>query len=254
MSEKPKLNLIFLTFLSGGNKIHSYKLSFAPNNLYFIQNSEETHEIPEEVFKLWKDKAIIYIILYDVKGECLTTIKYPIYYYSINTIYIEENYIGNGYNIEIDFKHSKDLSLKINEKEIKSLDSIGTKDRHKITLINFNISTITANQKDIDIIQEIVKCNEKSPINFYRISINMEDPEIKKIVQPVKEVSSPKVHLLNEKKIIFDEFYKKLKELIEIKNNDNYKEKYELIVEEYTNKIQMFDYELNKSKDYLEQY
>ena len=254
MSEKPKLNLIFLTFLSGGNKIHSYKLSFAPNNLYFIQNSEETHEIPEEVFKLWKDKAIIYIILYDVKGECLTTIKYPIYYYSINTIYIEENYIGNGYNIEIDFKHSKDLSLKINEKEIKSLDSIGTKDRHKITLINFNISTITANQKDIDILQEIVKCNEKSPINFYRISINMEDPEIKKIVQPIKEVSSPKVHLLNEKKIIFDEFYKKLKELIEIKNNDNYKEKYELIVEEYTNKIEMFDYELNKSKDYLEQY
>ena len=157
MSEKPKLNLIFLTFLSGGNKIHSYKLSFAPNNIYSINNSEETHEIPEEVFKFGKDKAIIYIILYDIKGICLTTIKYPIYYFSINTIYIDENYIGNGNNIEIDFKYSKDLTLKINEKEIKIFDSIGTKDRKKITLINFNISTIIANQKNINIIQEICK-------------------------------------------------------------------------------------------------
>ena len=111
MSENLKLRLIFLTFLSGVNKIHSYKLSFASNNLYFIQNSEVTHEIPEEVFKFRKDKAIIYIELYDLKGECLTSIKYPIYYYAINTIYIEENYIGNGFNIEIDFKHSKDLIL-----------------------------------------------------------------------------------------------------------------------------------------------
>ena len=82
------MRLIFLTFLSGGNKIHSYKLSFDSNNLYFIQNSQVTHEIPEEVFKFGKDKTIIYIELYDLKGECLITIKYPIYYYSINTIYI----------------------------------------------------------------------------------------------------------------------------------------------------------------------
>ena len=44
MSENLKLRLIFLTFLSGGNKIHSYKLSFASNNLYFIQNSEVNHK------------------------------------------------------------------------------------------------------------------------------------------------------------------------------------------------------------------
>ena len=254
MSEKPKLNLIFLTFLSGGNKIHSYKLSFAPDNIYSINNSEVIHEIPEEVFIFGKDKAIINIILYDVKGGCLTTIKCPIYYYSINTIYIDENYIGNGYNIEIDFKHSKDLTLKINEKEIKILDSIGTKERNKITLINFNIPTITVNQKNIDIIKEIEKCNAKSPINFYRISINMKDQELKKIVQPIEEMSSSKVHLLNESKIILDEFYKTLKELIKIKNIYQYKKKYKSILKKYNKKIPEIDYELNKSKVYLEQY
>ena len=185
MSEKPKLNLIFLNFLIGGNKINSYKLSFAPNNLYFILNSENTHEIPEEVFKFGKDKAIIYIILYDSKGNQLTTIKYLIYYCQINTIYIEENYINNGYNLEIDFKYSNDLSIKTNDKEIKTLDSIETKDRKKITLINFNTPIITANQVNINIIAEIEKCNVKSPINFYRLSINMKDPEIKIIVQPI---------------------------------------------------------------------
>ena len=254
MSEKPKLNLIFLTFLSGGNKIHSYKLSFAPDNIYSINNSEVIHEIPEEVFIFGKDKAIINIILYDVKGGCLTTIKYPIYYYSINTIYIDENYIGNGYNIEIDFKHSKDLTLKINEKEIKILDSIGTKERNKITLINFNIPTITVNQKNIDIIKEIEKCNAKSPINFYRISINMKDQELKKIVQPIEEMSSSKVHLLNESKIILDEFYKTLKELIKIRKKYQYKKKYKSILKKYNKKIPEIDYELNKSKVYLEQY
>ena len=99
MSEKPKLNLIFLNFLVGGIKINSYRLSFDPK-LYFRLNPEKTHEIPEQVFKFGKDKSIIYIC-------------------SINTIYIEENYIKNGYNLEIDFKYSNNLSIKINDKEIK---------------------------------------------------------------------------------------------------------------------------------------
>ena len=91
MSEKPKLNLIFLTFIVGGNKINSYRLSFDPN-LYFKPNSEKTHEIPEEVLKFGKDKAIIYIIFYDSNGNNLTTVKYPIYYCSINTIYRRKLY------------------------------------------------------------------------------------------------------------------------------------------------------------------
>ena len=254
MTEKPKLNLIFLTFLIGGNKINSYKLSFDPNNLHFINDSQKTHEIPEEVFKYGKDKAIIYIILYDSKGNHLTTIKYLIYYCQINTIYIEENYIRNGNNIEIDFKYLNDLSIKINEKEIKTLDSIETKDRKKITLINFNTPTIRANQVDINIIAEIEKCNVKSPINFYRLSINMKAPEIKIIVQPIKEMSSPKIHLLNESKSILYEFYKNINELLNINNNDDYKKKYKNILKKYIKKIKKVDYDLNKSKDYLEQY
>ena len=253
MSEKPKLNLIFLTFLVGGNKIHSYRLSFDPK-LYFRLNPEKTHEIPEEVFKFGKDKAIIYIIFYDSNDNELTTVKYPIYYCSINTVYIEENYIKNGYNLEIDFKYSNNLSIKINDKEIKILDSIETKDRKKITLINFNTPRITANEEDINIISEIEKCNVKSPMNFYRLSINMKDPEMKKIVQPIKEMSSPNIHLLNESKTILDKFYKNIIELLKIENNDDYAKKYQNILKKYIKKIKKVEFDINKSIDYLEHY
>ena len=53
---------------------------------------------------------------------------------------------------EIEFKSSKDLIIKINEKEFILLENNGTKDRKKITLINFNISSITVNQKVINVI------------------------------------------------------------------------------------------------------
>ena len=52
---------------------------------------------------------------------------------------------------EIEFKSSKDLIIKINEKEFILLENNGTKDRKKITLINFNISSITVNQKVINV-------------------------------------------------------------------------------------------------------
>ena len=253
MSEKPKLNLIFLNFLVGGIKIHSYRLSFDPK-LYFRLNPEKTHEIPEQVFKFGKDKAIIYIIFYDSNDNELITVKYPIYYCSINTIYIEENYIKNGYNLEIDFKYSNNLSIKINDKEIKILDSIETKDRRKITLINFNTPRITANEEDINIISEIEKCNVKSPMNFYRLSINMKDPEMKKIVQPIKEMSSPNIHLLNESKTILDKFYKNIIELLKIENNDDYAKKYQNILKKYIKKIKKVEFDINKSIDYLEHY
>ena len=253
MEEKKKLNLIFLTFLSGGNKIHSYKFSFDDKTLHKKQNPEENYDIPEEVFQYGNDKSIIYITFYDSKNEFLTTAKCPIYYHYINTLYIEENYSKSASNIEINAKHSKGLNVKINEKEFKIFDNIGTKDRQKITLINFNIPMITINKKDIFVISEIAKCKIKSPINFYRLSIDMEDPEGKVIVQPVNEICEPKVHLLNESKILLDEFYSKLTELLSVKSN-NYLKKYESILKRYINKIPICNYELNKSKNYLEQY
>ena len=152
MEEVTKLKLIFLTFLSGGNKFHSYELSFESNILHIINNSEENHDIPEDVFKYEKDKVLISIKLYDSTNTYLSTINCPVNYHSINSINIEKYYIGKEKNIEIDFKSSKDLTVKINEKEFKSFDNNGTKDRKKITLINFNISSITVNQKVINVI------------------------------------------------------------------------------------------------------
>ena len=255
MEEKTKLNLKFLTFLSGGNKIHSYKLSFDTGSLHIILGPEETYEIPEEVFQFCNDKAIIFIDLYDSMNTCLTTIKYQIYYQYTNTIYIEEYYIGKGYNLEIDFKHSKDLDVKINEKEFKIFDNIGTKDRHKLSLLNFNIPTITVNQKDINIISEIISCRRKSTINFYKLSLNIDDPEQKIIVQTINETSEPKLHLLNNSKPALNEFYEQFKILLQMRGGTKrYKNRYESIYMEYKKKIPNIDPELNKSTKYLEKY
>ena len=93
MEENSKLNLIFLSFIAGGTKFHSYELSFESKNKHIIHDLEESYEIPEKVFQYGKDKAIIYIILYDSMGNKLKTIKYPIFYHSTNRIYIEQYYI-----------------------------------------------------------------------------------------------------------------------------------------------------------------
>ena len=254
MEEVTKLKLLFLTFLSGGNKFHSYELSFDPNNLHIIQNSEQNHNIPEDVIKYEKDKALISIKLYDSTNKYLSTIQCPVNYHSMNTINVEKYYVGNESNIEIDFKSSKDLTVKINEKDINSFDNNGTKDRKKITLVNFNTPSITVNQKVINVLSEIARCNVKSPINFYRFSINMEDPELKIIVQPVTEMCEPNVHSLNEVKTSLDKFYSELKQLLSPKNTNNYSNIYSIILNKYDEEIPSVNYELNKSINYLEQY
>ena len=254
MEEKSKLNLIFLSFIAGGTKFHSYELSFESKNKHIIHDLEESYEIPEKVFQYGKDKAIIYIILYDSIGNKLKTIKYPVFYHSTNRIYIEQKYIKSGYNFEIDFKNSNNLMVNICDREFEIFDNIGTKDRQKITFINFGITEINVNQKNINFLSEIERCSVKSSINFYRLSINMEDPELKIIVQPVEETKARKIDSLNDSKDVLDELYTKLEELLVVNDSKLYEEQYESISEEFYSKIPDVSYELNKPKNYLEQY
>ena len=254
MEEKSKLNLIFLSFIAGGTKFHSYELSFESKNKHIIHELEESYEIPEKVFQYGKDIAIIYIILYDSIGNKLKTIKYPVFYHLTNRIYIEQKYIKGGYNFEIDFKNSNNLMVNICDREFEIFDNIGTKDRQKITFINFGITEINVNQKNINFLSEIERCSVKSSINFYRLSINMEDPELKIIVQPVEETKAPKIDSLNDSKAVLDELYTKLEELLQINESKLYEKQYESISKEFCYKIPDVSYELNKPKNYLEQY
>ena len=250
MEEKSKLNLIFLSFIVGGTKFHSYQLSFESKNKHIIHDSEESYEIPEKVFQYGKDKAIIYIILFDSIGNELTTIKYQVFYHSTNSIYIEEKYNEKGYNFEIDFKNSNNLVMKIYDREFKTFDNIGTKDRQKITFINFGVTSINVNQRNINYLSAIEKCKVESSINFYRLSINMEDPDLKIIVQPVEETKAPKIDSLNNSKTVLENLYTKLEELLLI----NESKQYESISEEFCDKIPDIGYELNKPQNYLQQY
>ena len=254
MEEKSKLNLIFLSFIVGGTKFHSYQLSFESKNKHIIHDSKESYEIPEKVFQYGKDKAIIYIILYDSIGNELTTIKYQVFYHSTNSIYIEEKYNEKGYNFEIDFKNSNNLIMKIYDREFKTFDNIGTKDRQKITFINFGVTSININQRNINYLSAIEKCKVESSINFYRLSINMEDPDLKIIVQPVEETKAPKIDSLNNSKTVFENLYTKLEELLLINESKQYKKQYESISEEFCDKIPDIGYELNKPQNYLQQY
>ena len=65
----------------------------------------------------------------------------------------------------------------------------------------------------------------------------MEEPELKVIVQPVIEMSEPKVHLINGVKTLLDEFYSKFTELLLIKKTNNYSKGYPLILNKFIKKI-----------------
>jgi hypothetical protein len=82
----------------------------------------------------------------------------------------------------------------------------------------------------------------------------MEDPELKIIVQPVEETKAPKIDSLNDSKDVLDELYTKLEELLLINESKLYEKQYESISEEFYDKIPDVSYELNKPKNYLEQY
>ena len=49
--------------------------------------------------------------------------------------------------------------------------------------------------------KDLIKtCSEES--DFYKISIDMKENETKIIVQPLEEIKEPKLHVLNERKLM----------------------------------------------------
>ena len=106
----------------------AYKLSFN-HNIHDIKSDEITYDIPKEVFKYGKDKKIIFIELYNSLHMLLKKIEFNVYY-SNNSIYVQRDGYGNGYNIEIDFipcnlcqikefKNFNNLKITQNGKEFK---------------------------------------------------------------------------------------------------------------------------------------
>ena len=114
--EKPIINLIFLFLFNSEKKIEFYKLSY-DINIYQINSSNKTHEIPEQVFKYGELKAKISIELYKSSKEIYNTINFPVDYCK-NNIYIQIDSEGFGANFNCIFKNIKDLNIIAQEKKM----------------------------------------------------------------------------------------------------------------------------------------
>ena len=239
MEVKPTIKLLFFSLLKDEIQIVSYKLSF-DNTLYKVNSEDKLFNIPVELFKYGKDKAKIFIELFNSSTKLLNTIECPVNYCE-NNIYIQLDGTGKGMNFDIVFKNFKDLNISISGKEFNSLDSAGTKDRKKLTILNYNLCSIYVNKTEINLIQNIGKKSSE----FLQYSINLKDYKV--IVQSKKELEpeQPELHLLMKNKKIYDEFYKEIKELFQKGLNNN--NLYYRILNHYKNnkELKFIEFNLN---------
>ena len=108
-------------------------------------------------------------------------------------------------NFDTIFKSFKDLKISISGMEFNSLDSAGTKDRKKLTILNYNLCSIYVNNKEINLIQNI----GKKSTEFLQYSLNLKDYKV--IVQQKKELEpqQPDLHILKKKKKFMMNFIRK---------------------------------------------
>ena len=248
MEDKPSLKLLFFSFIPKATKIISYRLSF-DNNIYKIDSSERTHEIPEDVFKYGKDKTSIFIELFDDNNKKLSTINFPVLY-GKNNKYLESEGNGNGFSFDMIFKNCENLKVTSLEKVFDLFDDNGTKDRKQLTILNYNLMSINVNSVEINLNKEIQ--NMPSPSSdFYQFSI-IDIKENIIIVQAGEINEQPDLKKLMEQKMCINNFYKELNELLQDKWN--YKNHYFLILDYYKKKIKYIDFNLNTSNKYLDEY
>ena len=81
-------------------------------------------------------------------------------------LFVEEK----GINIEMIFKNIQELSIEKKGRAFTKLDTIDTLSRKRLTLINYDFSTITINKQFYDI-HEIISNNSKIKYNSSQISV-----------------------------------------------------------------------------------
>ena len=152
MEERLQLKLIFFSYKWNKCQFDSYRLSFESEDaLHEVKEDKEiTHPLFKEIFK-YELKKRIFIELFNSKGEKINTIYFNIYY-GDNSAYFQRQGKGEGYHIEIDFQNYTDLKINKYGYEFKTLDNNKTKNRQKITILNYNnISIDINNDEEINI-------------------------------------------------------------------------------------------------------
>lgn len=100
--------------------------------------------IPDAIFKYNRYKKIINIKLFDKNSTIINCANMTVYKGENSAyLFVEEK----GINIEMIFKNIQELSIEKKGRAFTKLDTIDTLSRKRLTLINYDFSTITINKQ-----------------------------------------------------------------------------------------------------------
>ena len=238
------LDLIFFYFTS--KKIKRFKLSFQ-EDIFNIINDKMSFQIPENVFKHGKDKAVISIILYDFSNK-YQSFKFNLYY-GKNVAYIQLDELSRRV-FEIIFQNMKEIKIIKEKNEFKELDNLGNKDRERLTLINYENTNLEINGKVFDLWYIISNNSLEKNIESNQISI-LDLENNKFIVKPIKERSEYDINFLKTNKDLLRDFESEFNGLLS--ESDNCKNIGEKIYEKYSIIKRSGSLDLNRDEDYLKE-
>ena len=146
--------------------ISRFKLGFQ-ESIQEIIDDEYRYNLPDELFKFNKDKAILTLKLFfsKIEYEFLFDV-----YKGENIVYIQLDYLFKTV-FELIIYSNKTYFISIRKKKLEKFDSLGNKYRKRLTLINTD-NTIVINDKSINLLKIVYNNygNDQSPTDFYQIS------------------------------------------------------------------------------------
>ena len=239
------LDLIFFQFFS--KRITKFRLSFQekPDD---IKEDKRTFQIPENIFKHGKDKAVIQITLYDDSNK-FENYEFNVYY-GRNRAYVQtDSFLKHVY--EIIFKNLKNVNITQYGKQFKELDNLENQHRERLTLINYDSNLIEINGINIDLLNIVSNNLKDNNIPFYQISV-LDLETGKFIVQPIISRSEYNSQFLEGNQKLMLAFEKNFKKLLEANISDfkkikeNIDEKFKIL-----NKYESLN--LNRDDNYLDE-
>jgi hypothetical protein len=164
--ETSTIELIFIRFQTKV-LISKYHLSFQKKPRNIGDSVSVRFTIPDAIFKYNRYKKIINIKLFDKNSTLINCANMTVYKGENSAyLFVEEK----GINIEMIFKNIQELSIEKKGRAFTKLDTIDTLSRKRLTLINYDFSTITINKQFYDI-HEIISNNSKIKYNSSQISV-----------------------------------------------------------------------------------
>ena len=235
--------------------IKKYKLSYQKDYVN-ITKDLEIEKIPDTQFKYGKDKTLMSITLINNLGNAK---EYKFYaYYGENNGFIKLDSLC-GYSYELIFQNEDKLDIRdsIHEDCIKfdKLDSLNTKNRKRLTLINYNSSNIIINDIEFNLINIISdNCIEKEKSESNQISVKDLKNNIF-IVKPILNKNFNNFKYLLDYKEDLNQFSKDLETLLKIDDEKLYKSEVGKLKNKYEHLSDLnskIDISLNENNAYLE--